>query len=106
VTNPYDGVARSSIAWLRWTLFVSAVRGVARAGDTVVAERGVRCLFSFPCLGLVPDNGPTWTLAERIGPACARQLPRRPQVVDTREAFGIGLVDELIDCEGVELAAT
>ena len=83
---------------------IAAVQGVAAGGgvglalacDTVVMGEGTRLSFGFWRIGLVPDTGLLRLAIDRAGPAAARQLLLRGRVVDSREAFRLGLADEVV----------
>ena len=71
--------------------------GMALACDVIVAARNARFVPLFTRLGLVPELGSLYTLAQRIGAARARRMLMASRPVGAEEAFGIGLVDELAE---------
>jgi 2-(1,2-epoxy-1,2-dihydrophenyl)acetyl-CoA isomerase len=71
--------------------------GMACACDVVVAARNARFVPLFTRLGLVPEIGILYTLAQRIGAARARRLLMASKPLGAEEAFDLGLVDELVE---------
>ena len=69
--------------------------GLALMGDTVVCGEGARFGLAFFRLGLVPDFGVFYSLTRRIGVARARQAIMRAKTFSGREAYDMGLADEL-----------
>jgi 2-(1,2-epoxy-1,2-dihydrophenyl)acetyl-CoA isomerase len=71
--------------------------GMALACDVIVAARNARFTPLFTRLGLVPELGSLYTLAQRIGAARARRMLMASRTVGAEQAFEIGLVDELVE---------
>jgi enoyl-CoA hydratase/carnithine racemase len=69
---------------------------LASACDLVVAAEGARFCASFGKVGLMPDAGLMWTLAQRVGHARAREILLTGRVVDATEAAAIALADRLV----------
>lgn len=76
---------------------VGAGVGLLLLCDHLVGAPSARFSFPFLKLALVPDWGVGATLAERVGPARARQLILHARTLDAEEALAIGLLDELAD---------
>ncbi|MBR9910850.1 MAG: enoyl-CoA hydratase/isomerase family protein [Gammaproteobacteria bacterium] len=80
---------------------VCAIEGVAfglgmslaLACDVVVAAAGSSLCAVFNKVGLVPDMGLMWTLAQRVGVAKAKQLFFSAEVLDLSSAEALALVD-------------
>lgn len=70
--------------------------GLVCCCDVVVAGEGTRFLFPFTRLGLVPDGGLMYSLAQRVGPARARTMLLEAAPVDARTALATGLADRLV----------
>jgi 2-(1,2-epoxy-1,2-dihydrophenyl)acetyl-CoA isomerase len=83
-----------------WT--VGASVGLLLLCDELIAGRSVRFALPFLGLAVMPDWGLSRTLSERVGPAVARRLLLRKEVVDAEEALRIGLVDELCEDETLD----
>jgi 2-(1,2-epoxy-1,2-dihydrophenyl)acetyl-CoA isomerase len=71
--------------------------GIACACDVIVASRTAKFVPLFTRLGLVPEIGTLYTLAQRIGVARARRMLMSSKALDAAAAFEIGLVDELVE---------
>jgi len=80
---------------------VCAVEGVAfglgmslaLACDVVVAAEGSSMCAVFNKVGLVPDMGIMWTLAQRVGVPKAKQLFFSAEILDQSTAQTLGLID-------------
>ena len=71
---------------------------LALMGDITVAARSAELKFVFaPKLGLVPDMGGTWFLAQRVGEAKARAYALTGRSIGGEEAERVGLVAECVD---------
>ena len=89
--------------------FVAGVRGgayglglaIAQACDFVVASDDARFAASFAKLGLGPDTGLAWSLAQRVGVVKAKQLILQARDVHAQEALDIGMVDQLTPTDEV-----
>ncbi|MCA3255855.1 MAG: enoyl-CoA hydratase/isomerase family protein [Alphaproteobacteria bacterium] len=78
---------------------------LAAACDHVVAARNARFSASFVNIGLAPDSGLQFTLAQRIGAGRARRLALEGTTFDAVEAHAMGLVDTLAEPGGALDAA-
>lgn len=83
---------------------VAAVNGVAAGGGvglalaadvTLAAEDAVFHFPFLPRLGLVPDMGVLWLVADRVGAAQARSLCLLGEPLTAQAALGMGLVQGL-----------
>jgi len=92
---------------------VAAVEGWAAGGGfalalacpMVVASREARFTAAFTKIGLIPDMGLLATLPARVGPARARRILLDNRVIEAKDAFDLGLADELADAgEAAQLA--
>jgi len=83
---------------------VSAVEGhafgagfsLAVACDHVVVAEGASFSAAFGRLGLVADCGLLWTLPQRTGIGCTRDLLLTGRSVDAPEAHRLGIADQLV----------
>lgn len=78
---------------------------LAAACDHVVAAEGASFCASFSRIGLVADCGLFWSLPQRVGAGCARDLLLSARVVDAAEAKTVGIVDRLVPKGGALKAA-
>ncbi|MFF3490454.1 enoyl-CoA hydratase/isomerase family protein [Streptomyces sp. NPDC002795] len=79
--------------------------GLAAACDHVVAAEDARFAASFAKIGLTADTGLSWSLAQRVGPARAKELILFGEDLDAVEAQRIGLVSEIVEGEKVAVRA-
>lgn len=94
------------------TPVVAAVRGpaygggfsLAMAADAVVAEPTARFCASFGRIGLMPDMGLMWSLPGRVGAARARRVVLEAREIGAKEAYRLGIVDEMAP-DGQHVAA-
>ena len=84
---------------------VGAGAGIALLADTVVMGEGATIGFPFFRVGLVPDYGIFFSLPRRVGVARARQILLYARMVKGKDAYDIGLADELVDDDEVEARA-
>lgn len=82
---------------------VGAGLSVALAGDIVVMARSAYLLLAFVNIGLVPDAGATWLVAQAAGRARALDMALLGERMSAEEALAAGLVTRLAD-EGEMLA--
>lgn len=80
---------------------IGAGAGLALLCDTVVMGKSAAMGFPFVKIGLVPDFGLSYTLAERIGLPAARQALLYARTFKADAALAIGLVDEVVDDDRV-----
>lgn len=93
---------------------VAALNGVAAgagaafafAADHRIASTKASINLAFAGIGLSADSGATWTLPRLVGVARAKQLLLRPRTVGAAECLELGLVDEVVNPEGLHAAAT
>lgn len=79
---------------------ICAVNGVAAgaganlalACDIVLAAEGAKFIQSFAKVGLVPDAGGTWALAQLVGPARAKALAMTAEPVSASQAAEWGMI--------------
>ncbi|MGE0387137.1 MAG: enoyl-CoA hydratase/isomerase family protein [Gammaproteobacteria bacterium] len=71
--------------------------GMVCACDVIVAARNAKLVPLFSRLGLVPEIGILYTLAQRIGVARARRLLMSSRALGAEEAYAMGIVDELVE---------
>lgn len=75
---------------------------LALACDIRVAAADVRLTSAFARMGLVPDGGSTFTLPRLTGIGQAMRLLMAGDTLDAERARGAGLVDEVVEREGLE----
>ncbi len=71
--------------------------GLALAGDIVIAARSAYFMLSFARIGLVPDMGSTWLVAQAAGRVRAMQMALLADRMPAEEAHAAGLVTELVE---------
>ncbi|MFZ3566144.1 enoyl-CoA hydratase/isomerase family protein [Streptomyces sp. BH097] len=79
--------------------------GLAAACDYVVAADDARFAASFAKIGLTADSGLSWSLAQRVGPARAKEIILFAEDLNAAEAQRIGLVSEIVAGEKVAVRA-
>lgn len=79
--------------------------GLAAACDYVVAADDARFAASFAKIGLTADSGLSWSLAQRVGPARAKEVILFAEDLNAPEAQRIGLVSEIVAAEKVAARA-
>ena len=92
---------------------VAAINGAALGGGTELALAcDFRLASSTATLGLtetslaiIPGGGGTQRLARLVGPGRAKELIFTARRIDAAEAFGIGLVEELVEPEHLRARA-
>lgn len=93
---------------------VAAVQGFATgialgyvlASDLVVMGRSAFMQVPFARLGLVPDGGVTWQLAQRLGPRAAFEVAAFGERMPAERCVQLGLVNRLVDDDQVLATAT
>lgn len=70
--------------------------GLALAGDIIVCGEGGYFFFAFRHVGLVPDGGSSWLLANAIGRVRAMDVMLRGKKVPGPQALEWGLVTEVV----------
>jgi 2-(1,2-epoxy-1,2-dihydrophenyl)acetyl-CoA isomerase len=84
---------------------VCAVNGVAAgaganialACDIVLAARSAKFIQAFSKIGLVPDSGGTWSLAQLLGEARAKALALTAEPLAAETAAAWGLIWKVVD---------
>ncbi|MFZ3598672.1 enoyl-CoA hydratase/isomerase family protein [Streptomyces sp. BH104] len=79
--------------------------GLAAACDYVVVADDARFAASFAKIGLTADAGLSWSLAQRVGPARAKEVILFAEDLNAAEAQRIGLVSEIVASEKVAVRA-
>ena len=69
---------------------------LATASDLVVAADNAKFCAAFARVGLVPDMGLFFTLAQRVGAPQAKRLIMLAEVVEARRAQELGIVDAIV----------
>ena len=98
---------------------VTAVRGpaagvgasFAAAGDVVLMADNAYFFCAFCHVGLVPDGGSTWLLAQAVGRVRAMRMLLLGERIDARTALDWGLATRIVpeadlDVEGMKVAKT
>ncbi len=75
---------------------MGAGAGLALAADTLVMAEGARIGFPFLKVGLIPDFGVSYALANRAGRGVARQALMYARTYTAAEALRLGLCDEVV----------
>lgn len=84
---------------------IGAGAGLALLCDTIVMGQSASIGFPFLRIGLVPDFGLSYTLAERIGHPAARQALLFAKTFKAQDAVALGLVDETVEDDAVHARA-
>lgn len=71
--------------------------GIALAGDIVIAARSAYFLLAFVNIGLVPDAGSTWLIAQSIGRAKTLELAMLAERLPAGKAADMGLIARVVD---------
>lgn len=82
---------------------VSAVNGpiggagiaLALIADFVLAAESMKFRCGYTALGLSPDAGSSWLLANRVGAFRAKQLFLSNSTLDAKQCLSLGIVDEV-----------
>lgn len=70
--------------------------GLALSGDIVIAARSAYLLLAFANIGLVPDAGSTWLVAQSVGRARALELALLAEKLPAEEAQTAGLIARVV----------
>jgi 2-(1,2-epoxy-1,2-dihydrophenyl)acetyl-CoA isomerase len=95
------------------TIFVGAINGPAAgvglawalACDIAVASERAVIVPAFGKLGLIPEVGTSWALTRRLGYQGALAYYLRGEHIDAHEALRLGLVQQVVDHDGLLHAA-
>ena len=92
---------------------IAAVRGavygignaLALACDLVIASDNAKFSMAFKKVGVVPDGGAIFFLAQNLGIARAKELVYTARAVPAAEALALGLVARVVPDDGLEAEA-
>lgn len=76
---------------------VGAGLSLALLGDIILAARSSYMLLSFVNIGLVPDAGATWLVAQAVGRTRALEMALLGEKMEAQEAQACGLVTRVVD---------
>ncbi|MGE4430107.1 MAG: enoyl-CoA hydratase-related protein [Sphingobium sp.] len=76
---------------------VGAGLGLALLGDITIAARSAYMLLAFVNIGLVPDAGATWLVAQAVGRARALEMALLGEKMEASEALAKGLITRVAD---------
>lgn len=79
--------------------------GLALCGDIVIAARSSYLLLAFANIGLVPDAGSTWLIAQSIGRARTLEMALLAEKISAEKAAAIGLIARVVEDNMVESEA-
>ena len=79
----------------------AAEKGIALAGDFVLAAKSAYFLQAFVNIGLVPDGGSTWLLARAIGRARATRMMMLGEKIGAEQAEDWGLIYKAVENEAL-----
>lgn len=79
--------------------------GIALGADIVVAARSSYLLLAFANIGLVPDAGSTWLIAQAIGRARTLEMALLAERLPAERAQQYGLVARVVDDAAVHTEA-
>lgn len=86
---------------------IGAGLSLACAADFAIAGAGSKLGCTFVKMGLIPDTGVMWTLAQRAGHGKARELMLSGNMFTTSQAVQHGIVDqEVADGEALSIAVS
>lgn len=69
--------------------------GLALVADFVLAAESMKLRCGYTAIGLSPDAGSSWLLANRVGTCKAKQLFMSNATLDAQRCLGLGIVDEV-----------
>ncbi len=69
---------------------------LALANDFVIAEETSKLAMNFIGIGLVPDGGGHFFMKERLGVPKAKQVIWEGKVMNGKEAYQLGLIDQVV----------
>ncbi|MEJ0024704.1 MAG: enoyl-CoA hydratase-related protein [Rhizomicrobium sp.] len=79
---------------------------LACATDLAVATRSARFVMAYATVGLTPDGSSSWYLPRLVGLRRALQLSLLNRELTAEEAFGWGLLNEIVDDDALPEAVT
>jgi len=79
--------------------------GIALGADIVVAARSAYLLLAFANIGLVPDAGSTWLIAQSLGRARTLELALMAEKLPVDKAAEMGLIAQVVDDEALAAEA-
>lgn len=80
---------------------VGAGLGIALLGDISIAARSAYLLLAFVNIGLVPDAGATWLVAQSVGRARALEMALLGEKISADVAVEKGLITRVVDDDRV-----
>lgn len=80
---------------------VGAGCGFALSGDIILMARSAYLLLAFVNIGLVPDAGATWMVAQSAGRVRALEMALLGEKMSADEALAVGLVTRVTDDEAL-----
>ena len=75
---------------------VGAGLGLALLGDISLAARSAYMLLAFVNIGLVPDAGATWVVAQSVGRAKALEMALLGERISAEDAANMGLITRVV----------
>jgi enoyl-CoA hydratase/carnithine racemase len=92
---------------------ISAVNGVAAGGgfvlavmsDIRIASSAGQFVTIFSKRGLIAEHGTSWIVPRLVGAGAALDLLWSPRKIDAAEAYRIGLVQQVVEPDGLQDAA-
>jgi 2-(1,2-epoxy-1,2-dihydrophenyl)acetyl-CoA isomerase len=78
---------------------------IALAADIRLASEGAILVTAFSTVGASGDFGGSWFLTQLVGPAKAKELYFTSPRLSARDAFELGIVNQVLPNEGFEQAA-
>lgn len=76
---------------------VGAGLGLALLGDISIMARSAYVMLAFVNIGLVPDAGATWLVAQSVGRAKALEMALLGEKMDAQDALSAGLITRVVD---------
>jgi 2-(1,2-epoxy-1,2-dihydrophenyl)acetyl-CoA isomerase len=84
---------------------IAAIHGAAAGlgfslalnADRIIAEKDSKFAMNFIGIGLIPDGGGHYLLAQRVGVQKAKEIIWEGRVMPAEDAYLYGLVDELVE---------
>jgi 2-(1,2-epoxy-1,2-dihydrophenyl)acetyl-CoA isomerase len=79
--------------------------GLVLAADLAIAARGAKFVLAYTGVGLTPDAGCSFLLPRAVGYKRAMELLLTNRVLDAQQALDWGLVNQVVDDEGLAESA-